>query len=176
MITLSIRVGKMDELMRFVRKTWDIHFPGVPFESAFLDENFGREYRYEEQMGRLLGIIASLGILIACLGLFGLASFVARRREKEIGVRKVLGASTSDIVRLLSMQYLRPVVISVAVAAPLAWFSMQRWLRSFAYRIDMDGLTVLIAAPGALSVALVTVGFQGLRAAVANAADSLRNE
>ncbi len=175
-ITLSIRVDKMDDLMRFVRRIWDGHFPGVPFEYSFLDEDFGREYRYEEQMGRLLGIIASLGICVACLGLFGLASFVARRREKEIGVRKVLGASASDIVSLLSLQYIRPVLMAIVIAAPVAWYAMSRWLQGFAYRIDLDVLITIVAAVGALAVALVTVGLQGLRAAVANPAVSLRNE
>ncbi len=175
-ITLSIRVERMDELLGFVRETWNRHFPGVPFEYSFLDENFGKEYRYEEQMGRLLGIIAALGIGVACLGLFGLASFLARRREKEIGVRKVLGASTASIVSLLSRQYMKPVLTAVAIAAPLAWFAMARWLREFAYRIDQDGVITAVAAAGALAIALVTVGFQGLRSAVARPADSLRNE
>ncbi|MDH4195791.1 MAG: ABC transporter permease [Candidatus Aminicenantes bacterium] len=175
-ITLAIRVERMDELMRFVRETWDSHFPGVPFEYSFLDESFGREYRYEEQMGRLLGTIASLGIGVACLGLFGLSSFVARRREKEIGVRKVLGASNSDIVSLLSVQYLRPVVAAVLIAAPVAWYAMGRWLGEFAYRIDLNILITLIAAVGALAVALVTVGLQSLRAAAASPAVTLRNE
>jgi putative ABC transport system permease protein len=175
-ITLSIRVERMGELMRFIRETWDRHFPGVPFEYSFLDESFGREYRYEEQMGRLLGIIASLGIGVACLGLFGLSSFVARRREKEIGVRKVLGASNSDIVSLLSVQYLRPVVVAVLIAAPIAWYAMGRWLGQFAYRIDLNVIITMIAAVGALAVALVTVGFQSLRAATASPAVTLRNE
>ena len=175
-ITLSIRVERMDELMRFVRETWDRHFPGVPFEYSFLDESFGREHRYEEQMGRLLGIIASLGIGVACLGLFGLSSFVARRREKEIGVRKVLGASNSNIVSLLSVQYLRPVVVAVLIAAPVAWYAMGRWLGEFAYRIDLNVLITIIAAAGALAVALVTVGLQSLRAATASPAVTLRNE
>jgi putative ABC transport system permease protein len=175
-ITLSIRVERMDELMRFVRETWDRHFPGVPFEYSFLDESFGREYRYEEQMGRLLGIIASLGIGVACLGLFGLSSFVARRREKEIGVRKVLGASNSDIVSLLSLQYVRPVLAAILIAAPVAWYAMGRWLGEFAYRIDLNVLITLIAAVGALAVALATVGLQSLRAATASPAVTLRNE
>jgi putative ABC transport system permease protein len=175
-ITLSIRVERMDELMRFVREAWARHFPGIPFEYAFLDENFGREYRYEEQMGRLLGIIASMGIGVACLGLLGMSSFIARRREKEIGVRKVLGASNAAVVRLLSFQYVRPVLIAVAVAAPAAWFAMGRWLREFAYRIDLDILITVVAAAGALTVALVTVGLQSLRAAAASPAVTLRNE
>ena len=175
-ITLSVRVERLDELMRFVRETWDSHFSGVPFEYSFLDESFGREYRYEEQMGRLLGIITSLGIGIACLGLFGLSSFLARKREKEIGVRKVLGASSSDIVSLLALQYVWPVLAAVLIAAPVAWYAMGRWLGEFAYRIDLNIFITVIAAIGALAVALVTVGLQSLRAAAASPADTLRNE
>ena len=175
-ITLSIRMERMDELMRFVRETWETHFPGVPFEYSFLDESFGREYRYEEQMGRLLGIIASLGIGVACLGLFGLSSFLARRREKEIGVRKVLGASNSHIVSLLALQYVRPVLTAVLIASPVAWYAMGRWLGGFAYRIDLNVLITVTAAAGALAVALVTVGLQSLRAAAASPAVTLRNE
>jgi putative ABC transport system permease protein len=110
--------------MRFIRTTWDEHFPGVPFEHSFLDENFDREYRYEEQMGRMLGIITTLGFSIACLGLFGLASFIARNRTKEIGIRKVLGASTANIVAMLSKKFLLLVLISIIIASPVAWYSM----------------------------------------------------
>ena len=175
-ITLSVRVDRMDDLLRFLRRTWETHFPGVPFDYAFLDESFGQAYRYEKQMGRLLGTIAALGVGVACLGLFGLSSFIARRREKEIGIRKVLGASSSKIVSLLSLQYVRPVLAAVAVAAPVAWYAMGRWLSEFAYRIELNILITLIAAAGALGIALATVGLQSLRASAARPADILRNE
>jgi len=175
-ITLSIRVENLNDLMRFIRSTWDDHFPGVPFEYAFLDESFDREYRYEQQMSRLLAIITALGFIIACLGLFGLASFVARSRRKEIGIRKVLGASTSDIITMLSKRFVRLILLSVIFAAPVAWFSMNKWLQDFAYRIDMGLFVFLVAAAGALLIALATVGLQGFRAAIANPADSVRDE
>jgi putative ABC transport system permease protein len=175
-ITLTIRVENMNNLMRFVRRTWDDHFPGVPFEYSFLDESFDREYRYEEQMGKLLAIITSLGFVIACLGLLGLASFVARSRRKEIGIRKVLGASTSDIVTMLSRSFVLLILLSVIIASPLAWFSMHKWLQDFAYRIDMNVIVFFVAAAGALAIALATVGLQGFRAAIANPADSVRDE
>jgi len=175
-ITLSIRVENMSELMRFIRGTWNDHFPGVPFEYSFLDESFDREYRYEEQMGRLLAIITSLGFFIACLGLFGLASFVARSRKKEIGIRKVLGASTSDIVTMLSKRFVLLILLAVIIASPIAWFSMHKWLQDFAYRIDMNVFVFFVAAAGALMIALATVGLQGFRVAIANPADSVRDE
>jgi putative ABC transport system permease protein len=175
-ITLSIRVENMKELMRFINKKWDEHFPGVPFEYSFLDESFDREYRYEDQMGRLLGIITTLGFIIACLGLFGLASFVARYRTKEIGIRKVLGASTANIVTMLSKKFFLLILISVMIASPLAWYSMNKWLQDFAYRINMNLVVFFVAAGGALAIALATVCIQGIRAAVANPVNSLRDE
>jgi putative ABC transport system permease protein len=175
-ITLTIRVENMNELMRFVRDKWDDHFPGVPFEYSFLDESFDRVYRYEDRMGKLLGIITTLGLVIACLGLFGLASFFAQFRKKEIGIRKVLGASTSDIVAMLSKKFVLLILISIVVASPLAWFSMNKWLQDFAYRIHMSPAAFLLAAGGALVLAVATVSMQGIRAAVANPSQSLRNE
>jgi len=175
-ITLSIRVENMNELMQFVKKRWDEHFPGVPFEYSFLDESFDREYRYEDQMGRLLGIITTLGFIIACLGLFGLASFVARYRTKEIGIRKVLGASTTNIVAMLSKKFFMLILISVIIASPLAWYSMNKWLQDFAYRVNMNLVVFFVAAGGALAIALATVCIQGIRAAVANPVNSLRDE
>jgi putative ABC transport system permease protein len=175
-ITLSIRVENMNELMRFIRNEWEDHFPGVPFEYSFLDENFEREYRYEERMGRLLGIITSLGLVIACLGLFGLASFFAQFRKKEIGIRKVLGASTSDIVAMLSKKFVLLILISIVVASPIAWFAMNKWLQDFAYRIHMSPIAFLLAAGGALALAVATVSIQGIRVAIANPSQSLRNE
>jgi putative ABC transport system permease protein len=175
-ITLSLRVENINDLMRFIRSTWDEHFPGVPFEYSFLDEIFDREYRYEDRMGKLLGIITTLGFFIACLGLFGLASFVARNRTKEIGIRKVLGASTPNIVAMLSKKFILLVLISIIIASPVAWYSMNTWLQDFAYRINMSLFVFFVAAAGALAIALATVCIQGIRAAVANPANSLRNE
>ncbi len=175
-ITLSVRAENINQPMQFIRTTWEEHFPGVPFEFSFLDENFDREYRYEEQMGRMLGIITTLGFIIACLGLFGLAAFITRNRTKEIGIRKVLGASTANIVALLSKKFILLVLISIITASPLAWYSMSTWLQDFAYRIDMSLFVFFVAAAGALAIALATVCIQGIRAAVANPANSLRNE
>jgi putative ABC transport system permease protein len=175
-ITLSVRVDNMKELLSSIEDTWNTHFPGVPFAYSFLDENFGREYLYEEQMGRLLGLITTMGFIIACLGLFGLASFVAHYRKKEIGIRKVLGASVQDIVSLLSKDFILLVVVSILVASPIAWYSINRWLQGFAYRIDFSFVVFFIAAAGALAIALVTVSLHGIRAALSNPVNSLRDE
>jgi putative ABC transport system permease protein len=175
-ITLSIRVENMKDMMAFVEEKWNLHFPGVPFEYSFLDENFDRLYRYEEQMSKLLGIITSLGFVIACLGLFGLASFVVRRRTKEIGIRKVLGASTGDIISMLSRKFVLLILVSIVIAFPLAYFAMNKWLQDFAYRVELTGVVFVIAAAGALAIALATVSLQGIRAASANPVNSLRDE
>jgi putative ABC transport system permease protein len=175
-ITLSIRVENMKDMMAFVEKKWNIHFPDVPFEYSFLDENFDRLYRYEAQMSKLLGIITSLGFVIACLGLFGLASFVVRRRTKEIGIRKVLGASTANIINMLSRKFVFLILVSIMIAFPLAYIAMNKWLQDFAYRIELTGAVFVIAAAGALVIALVTVSLQGIRAASANPVHSLRDE
>ncbi len=175
-ITLSLRVENMNELMRFVRSKWNEHFPGVPFEYSFLDESFDREYRYEDRMGRLLGIITSLGFIIACLGLFGMATFFARFRTKEIGIRKVLGASTSNIVAMLSKKFVLLILVSIVVSSPLAWYAMNKWLQDFAYRVQMPLVAFFVAAGGALALAAATVSIQAFRAAIANPSTSLRDE
>jgi putative ABC transport system permease protein len=175
-LTLSIKAERMKDMMRHVEQTWKEHFPGVPFEYSFLDENFDREYRYESQMGRLLGIITSIGFIIACLGLFGLASFVVRYRIKEIGIRKVLGASTADIVTMLSKKFVWLVLTSVLIATPVAFYAMKTWLQDFAYRIELTAVVFVVAAAGALAIALATVSLQGIRAASANPVNSLRDE
>jgi len=175
-ITLSFRVENMNSLLRSIQGTWEEHFPGVPFEYTFLDENFAREYMYEEQMGRLLGLITSLGFLIACLGLFGLASFVAQSRKKEIGIRKVLGASIPDIVTMLSRDFVKLILASILIAAPLALSAIQLWLQSFAYRVEINLFIFIGVALGALAIAITTVSLQGVRAAFANPVDSLHDE
>jgi putative ABC transport system permease protein len=175
-ITISFHVENMKSLLSFVEKTWETHFPGVPFEYSFLDDNFARVYLYEEQMGRLLGMITSLGFIIACLGLFGLATFVAQSRKKEIGIRKVLGASTSDITSMLSRDFVKLILVSVLIASPLAWTAIHLWLQDFAYRIDMNLLIFFAVALGALVIAITTVSIQGIRAAVANPVNSLHDE
>jgi putative ABC transport system permease protein len=175
-ITLSVKPTNMASLMRDITTTWEEHFPGVPFVYSFLDENFDRVYHYEAQMGRLLGITTTLGLIIACLGLFGLAYFVTNFRRKEIGIRRVLGASTGNIVAMLTKRFAGLVLVSVIVAGPLAWYAMTRWLTDFAYRVDLGWLVFATAALGALVIAMGTVSVQGLRAAHGNPSNSLRSE
>jgi len=175
-ITLSVKPGDMNSTLKHVRTVWGAHFPGVPFESSFLDESFDRLYRYETQMGRLLALTTALGLMIACLGLFGLAYFVIHMRRKEIGIRRVLGASSTDVVLLLSRKFAGLVILSAVLGGPLAGWAMSRWLRDFAYRVELGGAVFAAAAAGALLLAMVTVGFQGWKAARENPAESIRNE
>jgi putative ABC transport system permease protein len=145
-------------------------------EYFFLDQDYDRQYRAEERIVRILSVFTIVAIFVACLGLFGLTAFATRQRIKEIGVRKVLGASVADILVLLAKEVMILVLVAVLVAMPLAFYAMSHWLESFAYRTDV-GLFTFIGAGGlALVIAWLTVGYQSFRAALANPVVSIRNE
>ncbi len=150
--------------------------PNRPFSYFFLDEFFDKQYRSEERFGKLFLNFAVLAIFISCLGLLGLASYSTMQRTKEIGIRKVMGASTSNIVNLLSKDFLKLVAVSALIAVPLAWFGMHKWLEDFAYRIDLSWWVFLAAGILATLIALFTISFQAIRAAIANPVKSLRTE
>ena len=175
-ITLSLDITNLKESFAFVEFQWKALFPGNPFESFFLDADFDRQYRADEQVGSIFGIFTFLGLSIACLGLLGLASFTAESRIKEIGIRKILGASIAGIVFMLSKQFTKWVLLANIIAWPVAYFAMHSWLQGFAYRVNIGILTFVLSAVMALLIALLTVGYQTIRAAVANPADTLRYE
>jgi len=150
--------------------------PGYPFEYQFLDEQFDKQFKTETMIQHLATVFGILSIIISCLGLFGLASFTAERRTKEIGVRKVLGASVVTLSNLLSKEFIQLVLISCGIAFPLAWLAMGKWLESYSYHTKVHWWVFLLAGIGALLVALITVSSQAVKAAVANPVDSLRNE
>jgi len=152
------------------------HNPAFPFEYEFVDEAFNAKFKGERLIGNLFQIFALLPIIISCLGLFGLSAYTAEQRRKEIGVRKVLGSSVSNIVQLLSKDFMRLVLIAIAIAGPLAWWAMQNWLESFAYRIEINPWVFAAAGFVAICIALVTVSFQAIKAAIANPVKSLRTE
>jgi len=156
--------------------TWKEFIPERPFEYYFLDAAFDRLYRAEQRTATLFSVFTGLSLIIACLGLFGLAAFTAEQRTKEIGVRKVLGASLTDIVVLLSKGFATLVVVAFVVAVPLGYLAMDRWLQNYAYRIDLSWPIFLIAGLSALLVALLTVSYQALKAALTNPVESLRYE
>jgi len=150
--------------------------PGVPLEYSFLDDDYRRVYASEERVAVLSRYFAGLAIVISCLGLFGLAAFTAQKRQKEIGVRKVVGASVRQIVLLLTGEFLRPVVLAVLIAVPVSWWLVEKWLQNFAYRQDLTGGVFVMAGAGMLGIAFVTVAMQTVKAARRNPIQSLRNE
>ena len=151
-------------------------FPGNPFEFEFLDETYAKLYESEQRLGKLFSIGSLLAIFISAMGLLGLASFVAKQKTKEIGIRKVLGATVSQIIQLLSQDFLKLVLFSFFIAAPIAWYVMNTWLKNFAYRIDIPLWVFTLSGLGAAFLAFLTIGIQGMRVATANPVDSLRNE
>ena len=175
-ITLSIDISNLNETLAFVKSQWKALWPGHPFEHFFLDTDFDRQYRADEQIGNVFGIFTFLGLFIACLGLLGLASFTAESRTKEIGIRKVLGASVGGIVLMLSKQFTKWVVLANFIAWPVAYYFMDRWLKNFAYRIDIGTWTFVLSGVLVLLIAIMTVSYQSIKAAVANPVDSLRYE
>ena len=163
-------------LIASIKKNWNDFGPEDPLTYSYLDERFENSYKAEQKIGMILGIFAGLTIFVACLGLFGLAKFTAEQRTKEIGVRKVLGASVSQVSSMLSKEFVKLVLIACVIAFPLAWWAMNKWLEDFAYRINISGWVFVIAGAVALLIALFTVSFQAIKAAIANPVKSLRTE
>ncbi len=174
--SVRIRPQNVPETLEFLEKKWQQLDPDHPFTYSFLDERFGRLYQSEARMQKMSAYAAGLGILIACLGLFALVSFATAQRTKEIGVRKVLGATTTGIVRLLSKETVKLVIIANLVAWPVAYFFMNRWLQDFAYRVEMNPAIFAVSCLFTILIALFTVGYRSIKAALANPVDSLRYE
>jgi putative ABC transport system permease protein len=175
-ISARIRPEEAGTTLALLEQTWRRFEPAYPFEYFFVDETFAGLYEAEERLARTFGYGAGLALLIACLGLFGLAAFMAERRRKEIGVRKVLGASVSGVVLLFSRDFLKLVGLAFVVACPPTYLAMHAWLQHFAYRIEISWPIFLMVGLTALGIAWLTVGYQAIRAAVANPAKSLRHE
>jgi putative ABC transport system permease protein len=175
-LTLAVRAENAVQVVAFVREKWQELFPEYPFDYFFLNTSFDRQYRAEERVGKIFAVFAILGLFIACLGLLALASYAAERRTKEIGIRRVLGASVGNIVGLLSREFLLLVAIANVIAWPIAYYAMSRWLEEFAYRISIGVGTFLLAALFALIITLITVSSQAIKAALANPVDALRYE
>ena len=176
---LSVKIARNNDItsaINLIQKTWYRYLPDTPFMYTFLDESYKQLYEAEQRQGDIFTLFACIAILIACLGLFGLSAFSITQRTKEIGVRKVLGASVSNIVSLLSMDFIKLVLVSAVIAFPIAWYAMHTWLQDFAYRIAINWWIFVIAGITALLIALLTVSFQAVKAAVANPVKSLRTE
>ena len=175
---ISARISHINipETLSFFQGKWDQLSPAFPFEYSFLDEDFDRLYRADEKVGRIVGIFSMLAIIVACFGLFGLASFAAEQRTKEIGIRKVLGASVSGIIFLLSREFTKWVLVANVLAWPIAYYSMSRWLQNFAYKMSLGVGIFFLSGFLALCIALATVSYQSIKAAVSDPIDSLRYE
>ncbi|MEP6952076.1 MAG: ABC transporter permease [Ginsengibacter sp.] len=173
---VKIAKGKITDGLAYLNKVYAQFDKTDPVEYNFLDQNFAKQYESEVKQGRIAFIFSILAILIACLGLFGLATFTAQQRTKEIGIRKVLGASVTNIVQMLSADFIKLVLIATMIAIPIGWITMNNWLQDFAYRINMDWWIFAVAGISALLIALITVSFQAIKAAVANPVESLRTE
>jgi putative ABC transport system permease protein len=175
---LSIRVNtnNLTSLLAQINSVWKEVNPNVQINYSFMDQDFDAIYRTEQRTGQLFIIFTTLAIVIACLGLFGLAAYAAEQRTKEIGIRKVLGASVTAIASMLSVDFVKLVGISILIASPIAWYLMNKWLQDFAYRISIQWWVLVVAGLVALLIAIITVSFQSIKAAIANPVDSLKNE
>jgi putative ABC transport system permease protein len=175
-LAVRLKAGDLAAQINAVKKLWNELAPIAPFDYSFMEDDYQKFYEAEQRLGRVFFLFSVLALFIAGLGLFGLAFYMVARRTKEIGVRKVLGAGVGTVVRLLAFDFLKLVLIAVVLAAPVAYWLLQRWLQDFAYRIDMPWWAFVAAGGIALSIALLTVSFQSIRAALKNPVTALRSE
>jgi putative ABC transport system permease protein len=173
---VQLEAGKERETLASMKQFYNTFNPGYAFDYSFLDDDFQKQYIAENRVSALSRYFAGLAILLSCLGLFGLATFTAEQRTKEIGVRKVLGASVGSVVALLSKDFLKLVLLAIVIASPVAYYFMDQWLSDFAYRVELKGWVFVAAASAAVILAFLTIGFQSLRAALMDPVDSLRSE
>lgn len=174
-IRVNVTSSFSDQLNQ-IEKTLKKFNPAYPFEYKFVDQQFASKFGDQQQTAKLAFIFSLLAISISCLGLFGLASYMAELKTKEIGIRKVLGASVSGITAMLSRDFVKLVVIAILIASPLAWWAMNKWLQDFSYRIEIQWWTFGFAGASAILIALITVSSQAIRAASSNPVKTLRDE
>eukprot|EP01037_Dinobryon_pediforme_P016853 gene16853-17038_t len=175
-LSIRLKAQNLKATINAIERQWNSFSPNQRFEYSFMDQDFDAAYRYEQRTGSIFLAFTLLALIIASLGLFGLAAFATEQRNKEIGIRKILGANVWSVVTLLSKDFIKLVMIAIAIATPLAWIAMQKWLQSFAYRQNIQWWVLLVTAFGAIGIAFITVSFQSVKAAVANPVDSLRSE
>ena len=179
MNVIHIKLSSHNSVTAALRKIENVfkkHNPTAPFEYKFADEQYAAKFAMEQRIGKLAGFFAAFAIFISCLGLFGLASFVAEQRRKEIGIRKVLGATIASVWQLLSREFLMLVLISLVIASPVAWYMMNQWLENYQYRAPVVWWIFGAASVIALIITLLTVSFHAIKAAIANPVKSLRTE
>jgi putative ABC transport system permease protein len=175
-IALRTAGNNLSQTIGSVENFWNTRFPGYPFEYFMLDDDFNLQYQAEQRFAKITSLFSILTIIIACLGLFGLAMHATSQRIKEIGIRKLLGASVASITMMLSFDFFKLVILSAFIAFPVGWYIMSNWLSDFAYRVNISWGTFAIAGFIALFIAFVTVSYQAIKSALANPVKSLRTE
>ncbi|WP_162996351.1 ABC transporter permease [Mucilaginibacter celer] len=175
-IAVRLRPGDYSKGIAKIQSVWKSFLPEYPFDYNFLDQQYNELYKTDQTMGKVFSVFTLLSVIVACMGLFGLAMHTAERRTKEIGIRKVLGASTTNVIVMLSKDFLKLVVIASLIAIPIAWYAMQNWLQDFAYRTDINWWIFALSTTLVAFIALTTISFQSFRTATANPVKSLRNE
>ena len=175
-LLVRIKPGDVSQTIKSLETEWNKIAPEFPFDYGFLDEQINKQYKSDIRVGNVINTFSLLALFIACLGMFGLASFTAEQRTKEVGIRKILGASVDSIVFTLIGDFLKWIVLANVIAWPIAWYVINKWLQNFAYRIDISWWMFLLAGGVALLIAILTVSFQAIKAATANPVKSLRYE
>jgi putative ABC transport system permease protein len=175
-LLLKLSGQHLPQTISFLESKWKELVPDRPFGYHFMDEDYNRLYQSETRLGKIMKVFTGIGILLACFGLFGLSSYTMQQRVKEVGIRKVLGASVSGITALLAKDFIGLIALSFIVAFPVAWWAAHEWLRNYAYRIDINWPVFLVTALLVLLIALITISFQSIKAAIANPVKSLRAE
>lgn len=165
-----------EKALEIARQIFNKYNPQYSFDYHFVDEAYAQKFDQEKRIGTLAGLFAILTIFISCLGLFGLATYMAENRIKEIGVRKVLGATVTNITALLSKDFLKLVIISFVIASPVAWYAMSKWLETYSYRVSIEWWVFALTAIVSILIAIITVSYQAIKAAIANPVRSLRSE
>ena len=173
---VKLTAGNFGQTIDEIEKRWDKVAPGQPLSYYFMDDSFNATYQAEQRLGRIFMVFTTLSLCIACLGLFGLATFSAEKRTKEIGIKKVMGASANQIAVQLSSGFLKLVLLALVIALPLSWYAMNKWLEAFTYRVDIAWWSLVLAAFIAVGIAILTISYQSIKAAVMNPVKSLRSE
>jgi len=175
-ISVRIKPGDYNSAIETIKRKWNEFAPGMPFEYSFMDAEYDALYRSDQTIGKVFTVFTVLSVIVACLGLLGLAIYTAERRMKEISIRKVLGATMSNVVTMLSVDFLKLIIVASILAFPLAWYAMTKWLQDFAYRTDISWWVFALSAGITLSIALITISYQSIKAALVNPAGNLRSE
>jgi len=175
-LSVRIKPGDYNATLNSIQNKWKVFAPNTPFDYSFMDAEFDALYKADQTMGQVFTAFTFLSVAVACLGLLGLAIYTVERRNKEIGIRKVLGASVQNVVGMLSKDFLKLVIIASVIAFPIAWYAMNKWLQDFAFRTDISWWIFALSAGATLAIALITISFQSIKAALTNPVESLRSE